>query len=229
MGQHHRLSPLQVGVAREDDICVCLRLREERGHEPDNVGLVTRHRVPQIKLQVQRHLVVPAAPGVDLAADRSHQLDEPPLDGHMDVLVLQRPRECAPFDLPADSRQPAEDRIPLLGGEHVDGPQHANVRLRPLDVEGGKHVVERDGSVQPLEQRVLARLEAAAPGLVGAAALRRGGTDVPAPGRPSAGVQICPWCLRAQTSTGRPHSWMKPLADSWLKVSPAPYVASLVT
>ena len=44
---------------------------------------------PQVELQVQCHLIVPAATGVDLAAHRPHQLGEPPLDGHVDVLVLR--------------------------------------------------------------------------------------------------------------------------------------------
>ena len=51
----------------------------------------------------------------------------------------------------------------------------------------------------------------------------------PAAGAPVAVVVTCrrdahylTRCLRAYTSTGRPHSWMKPLADSWLKVSPGP-------
>ena len=67
---------------------------------------------------------------------------------------------------PAIAVQTCQDLVALLGGQHADGGQHAHVRLRPLDVERRQHVVERDGRVQPLEQRGLLGLEPAAPGLL---------------------------------------------------------------
>ena len=88
VGQNDRLGPLQMGVAGEDDVLVRLRLGEQRRHEPDYQALVPGDGVPQIELEIQRHLIVPAAARVHLAAHRPHELGEPPLDGHVDVLVL---------------------------------------------------------------------------------------------------------------------------------------------
>ena len=132
MGHNDRLGSLQMGVTGEDDIRVRLGLGEKRRHEPECHALMPGDGAPQIELEVQRHLIVPAPPRVHLAAHRPHELYEPPLDGHVDVLVLHRPTEDALLDLAPDRGQSRQDRVSLLIAQHPDSAQHACMRPRPL-------------------------------------------------------------------------------------------------
>ncbi len=212
VGENDRLSPLQMRVAGEHRRLVTLGQSEECGHQVAHARLMAGYRRPKVQLKVEGDLVVSAASRVYLASDRPHQFGQAPLDGHMDVLVFQCPPERAPFDLARDGGQTRQQRIALLFAEDVDRRQHADMRLRPLDIEGGKHMIERDGGVQPLEQRVLAPGEPSTPQLVAAAtALSR--RHIP-PLACRSVTQRSPCRLRAQTSRGRPQRWMKPLADS---------------
>ncbi len=65
--------------------------------------------------EVGRHLVVAAAAGVELAADRAGDLRQPPLDGRVDVLVIRRDGERAGGELGPHCLQPGQQRVALLG------------------------------------------------------------------------------------------------------------------
>ena len=61
----------------------------------------------QVEAQVGHHLVVPAAPGVHLAARRADQLGQPPLVGRVDVLVAVLDGERPGLPLAAHLLEPA--------------------------------------------------------------------------------------------------------------------------
>ena len=158
VGQQHRLRPLQVGVAGHDDRLAPLGLRQQRGHERRQAVLVAGNGIPQIQMEIEDHLVVAAAAGVHLASHRPDDLGQTPLDGHVDVLVGQCPDERSPPPPPrAICAKPARIWSRSSAVEHADGGQHAHVRAATLDVERGQNVIERDGGMQPLEQRRLGR------------------------------------------------------------------------
>ena len=56
-------------------------------------------------------LVVARARGVQLAADRPDDLGQPPLDRHVDVLVVGRERERPAVELGLDALEPAQQRV----------------------------------------------------------------------------------------------------------------------
>jgi hypothetical protein len=152
--EHDRLGPLQMGVARKDRPLVTLRLRKKSRHQLVQACLMSGYRRSQVQLQVECDLVVAATTSVHLATHRSHQLDQPPLYGHVDVLILECPLERPALYLAGDSGQPGKDRISFGFTEHSDGSQHAHMSLRPLDIKGRKHMVEQDRRVQALEEQV---------------------------------------------------------------------------
>ncbi len=122
-------------------------------------------RIAEVQLQVERHLIVPAAAGVHLATHRADDLGQTPLDGHVDILVRQRPGEGAVEHLSGHPVQSLQDAIALLARQDADVCQHAHVSARAGDVEGRQNVVERDGSIEALEKGCRGGRETAAQGL----------------------------------------------------------------
>ena len=107
VGQKHRLRSLEVGVAGHDQRPSRFRLLQKSAHEFHQPLLVSGDRRPQIEVQIESHLVVAAAPGVNFPGHRARDLGQSPLDGHVDILVLEPPREDALPDLLRDLGQRA--------------------------------------------------------------------------------------------------------------------------
>ena len=105
------LRPLQVRVAGRRPVAVRLGLRHQRLHQ----ALEQRDRARGVGAdeqgQVGGHLVVARAGRVELAAERADQLGQPPLDRHVDVLVVLAELEGALLELPADPVEPLGDLL----------------------------------------------------------------------------------------------------------------------
>jgi hypothetical protein len=74
------------------------------------------------------HLVVARAGGVELAAHGTDELGEPPLDGHVDVLVVVRHDEAVALDLLAHRLEPALDLLDVVVADDAAAREHARVR-----------------------------------------------------------------------------------------------------
>lgn len=89
MGEGGRLGPLEVGVAGHDGVQVALGLAEKGflqvQQHPHNDGNLFLDK----EAEVQGHLVIPAAGGVQPLARVPDALGEDGLDIHVDILVLQ--------------------------------------------------------------------------------------------------------------------------------------------
>ena len=105
-------------------------LIEEGAHEGRQPLLVDGHGCPQIELQVEGHLVVAAAPGVDLSGHRPRYLGQSSLDGHVDVLVLEPPREDTRLHFAGDLGERAEKLVTLTLSDH---PIAASMRTWAMD------------------------------------------------------------------------------------------------
>ena len=110
---------------------------------------------------VGRDLVVARARGVQLAADRPGELGEPPLDRHVDVLVV-RPRTgtCPSRELGLDRVEAGEQRVAVGGGDDALRREHAGVGAGLRDVVRPQAAVEGQRGVERLEGGVLGLGEA---------------------------------------------------------------------
>ena len=105
------LGALQVGVARHRPVLVA------RGelHEHALERLQLLERLQRVRAREHRHvrrdLVVARAGGVEPAADGADDLRQPPLDRHVDVLVVLEERERAALELLLHPLEPAQQRV----------------------------------------------------------------------------------------------------------------------
>src|SRR5262249_34107338 len=144
--------------------------------------------------------------GVELAAERTDQLCQPPLDRHVDVLVLAPEAEAPGGELALDRSEAALDAPALAAREEVRTHERAHVRDAPRDVVRPELALDGQGRREGLDRRGGRLGEAAGPG-------RAGGRR---PGAPAAGAHPPP--ARRSTSARmrslRPDSRMKPAASA---------------
>ena len=144
MRQVHRLRPLQVCVAGNEDVAV----RPGHGQQrPLGAGdFFTEYAAGKLEPQphVGRDLVVPAPRGVELGRS-GHALRQRLLDVHVNVLELGVPGKLARRDLGVDGIEPGVDGIAFLGSDEADVREHGRVGLAAGDVKRRQAAVERDG------------------------------------------------------------------------------------
>jgi hypothetical protein len=134
MGQHDGLGWLEMGIARDQGVLVLVGPPDEDPLQRSQAFHQLAGRSPAPQAQVEGHLVVAAASGVEPLSGLSRQLGQPPLDRHMDVLVASLNREIALGEL-----------APHLGQASLDGPQLLGFKKAGLCQSAG--VCPRSGYV----------------------------------------------------------------------------------
>src|SRR4029453_18354194 len=89
-------------VSGHHGVGLLLRESEESVHEPGNRRADLVDGVAYVQAQIQCELIVAAGRGVQLAANRSHQLDEPALDRHVDVFIRRYGAKVSAIELGAN-------------------------------------------------------------------------------------------------------------------------------
>ena len=141
MGQQHGLGPLQVGVAGQVHVGgVGGPLGQRLLQRHDVVGH-PHEGAPAPQAQVGRHLVVAAAPGVQLGPDVAGQLGDPALDGRVDVLVAGGVDEDAGGELLLDQIERIDERAHLAVAQDSDLAQPLHVGARADQVVEGQDLV----------------------------------------------------------------------------------------
>ncbi len=92
--------------------------------------------------------------------DRPRELGQPPLDRHVDVLVVGVEGEAALLQLGGHPVEPGEQRVAILRADDPAGGEHPGVGARLGDVLRPQPPVEPDRGVQALEVGVLGLAEA---------------------------------------------------------------------
>ena len=143
-------------VVREVDGLRALEVRVA-GHRPVEVALGDRDEdvcrscrrsiVPQrVRAGEHRHvggdLVVARARRVQLAADGADDLGQPPLDGHVDVLVVRRGRRTRGCRALGHAVEAGVQRVAVAIADDPGGREHRRVGARLLDVVRGEPPVE---------------------------------------------------------------------------------------
>jgi hypothetical protein len=155
VGQVDRLGALEVGVAGHRPVQVAIGELHERALDP----LQPLERPQRVRAREHRHvgrdLVVARPRGVELAPDRAGDLGQPPLDRHVDVLVVLQEPELARLELLLDPVEAVEQLVAVGRGDDAGLRQHLRVRARLLDVVRPQPPVEPDRGVELLEDRIL--------------------------------------------------------------------------
>ena len=114
---------------------------------------------------VRRHLVIPAAPRVQLARDRANGLGQPALDEGVNVFV-----GCAgergvgvALDFVMDAPEPCHDLVPLFPGQQPRRRDPVRPGNRARDVRLPQPPVERQRRVEPRHVGIHLAGEAATP------------------------------------------------------------------
>ena len=136
---------------------------------------------PHVEAEIERDLVVAAAPRVQLGAGRARDLGDAALDRGVDVLVGRGERERAFVQLQLDAVERGEDDRPLLVGEEPDVREHRDVGARADEVVGREPAVERqaDREGEQLVGRTFA--EPAVPERLAGAYAAPSSTSLPGP------------------------------------------------
>ena len=164
VGEQHGLGTLQMGVARQDERAMpfgepgepLLQTREQLAERPDFVAQKEPH--------VQQHLVVAAAGGVQLAADRADLFGQPALDGHVDVLVRGQKGKVSAGELALDGLQALENLFAFGAGDDLLFDQHPAVGAAAPHVVRRQTPVHRQRGSERLHARVGRGREPTGPG-----------------------------------------------------------------
>ena len=195
----HRLGPLPVGVGGEDDLPVGLgagsKQREQLGEPGQHVGAPFADE----EAEVQRHLVVPRAGGVEEAGDLAQPARQLGLHRHVHVL-LARGHEDPGLGVSPQGHQAIVDGAGRLGRDDALPGQHGQVGHRADQVLAQQRPVllQRAGEGQHLGQ------QARSSGGVGL------GDQAPPPWR------------RLYSWSWSPSKLMKPSAARWSNLSSRP-------
>ncbi len=104
LGKGDGLRPLEMGVAGHDGVLVLLRLSAEDRLQLQQLPHDDGDLLPDIHAEVQRHLVVAAAGGVQALARVADPRGEQGLDVHVDVLVVGGEFHLPRFDVCQNDR-----------------------------------------------------------------------------------------------------------------------------
>ena len=142
------LGPLQMGITWHDGAGMRQGLVAQ---DPDQIAQLTpqgRHRPPQVQADVQRHLVVAAAPGVQALARVPDAGGQLALDEGVDVLRLRVDDECPRAQVGGDARQSIPDGLPVGGGEDPLLRQHGGVGHAARDILLRHSAVKGNGGIE---------------------------------------------------------------------------------
>ena len=157
------LGTLEVGIAGHDSVCIPLRLlhqhRFQLEQHVDDLGNFGADVHPE----VHRHLVVPAAAGVEPLAGGPQPLGQQGLDIHMDVLVVLGELHLTRLHIGKDRPKAVHNGSRLLSADDALLPQHGGVGDRAGNVLPVHPGVKADGGIEVVDQRISLFVEASAP------------------------------------------------------------------
>ena len=131
-----------MGVARQQDVLVLFALALEQAEEGQDFVPEAAQLVPEVKFDIDQHLVVAAAAGVNLLAEVAELAGEEEFDLGVNVFHVILQHKGARRDAGGDFVQSAQQNLQLVGIQQADAFQHRNVGLRALHIVGCEPQVE---------------------------------------------------------------------------------------
>ena len=154
VGEENGLRPLQVGIAGHDGGLILLRLVQngiDKGF--DQLGDFV-HLAAQVHPQIQGHLVVPGAGGVELLAHISQALGQHLLHKHMDILAGKVKFQRAGIQVVQNSLQAVDEGIGFLLGDNLFRTQHCSMGHRAGDILLIHLAVKANGGIEIIRNAV---------------------------------------------------------------------------
>ena len=157
------LGPLEVGVARHDGGGMRLRFAAEHPDELPELILQAGHRVSKGQAEIQRHLVIPAAAGVQPLARIPDPGSQLPFHKGVDILGVRIDFERSRGEVGRDGGKALPNLLSILCREDALLLEHGGVGHAPGDILLSHAAVEGDGGIEIVGFLVDILLEPAGP------------------------------------------------------------------
>ena len=154
LGKGDGLGPLEVGVAGHDGGLVLLGLAAEHRLQLQELLHDDGDLLPDVHPEVQGHLVVPGAAGVEALSRVPDPLREEGLHIHVDILVVGGEFHLSCLDISQDGLESRHDGLCVGGGDDARGPQHLGVGHGAGDILLVEPLVKLDGGVEVVDKGV---------------------------------------------------------------------------
>ena len=154
VAEGHRLGPLQVGVAGHDIVGALGGLVADGPDQFFDLALDVGGSFPQVEAQIQRHLVVAAAAGVQPLARIPHPGGEGLFYEGVDILGGGVDLQRAAVQIIQDAVQAPVDVLYVLFRDDALPSQHGGVDQAALDILLDHPRVEADGGVEVIDAAV---------------------------------------------------------------------------
>ena len=150
----HRLRTLQVGVARHHGFgvlfCGAHQCHGKPVYQTPHLGDL----IPQVQAQVQRHLIVSGAGGVQTLPHIAVALGQLCLHEHVNILGVGVKLQLAAVQICQNLFQPLNDEAAVLLGNNAAVTQHRGVGNAALNVMTVHPCVKCDGGVEGVHARI---------------------------------------------------------------------------
>ena len=154
LGKGDGLGPLEMGVAGHDGGLVLSGLAAEHRLQLQELAHDDGDLFPDVHPEVQGHLVVPGAAGVEALSGVSDAGGEEGLHIHMDILVVGGEFHLPRLDVGEDGLEALHDGLRVGGGDDARGPQHLGMGHGAGDVLLVEPLVKLDGGVEVVDKGV---------------------------------------------------------------------------
>ena len=145
MAEGHGLGTLQMGVAGHDVPGALFGLVAQHGDQFFDLALDMPAGFPQIQADVQRHLVVAAAAGVQPLTGIAHAGGEGLLHKGVYILGVGVNFQCTAVQILQDRVQPLVNIVHILLGDNPLTAQHGRVYQAALDILLNHPRIKADG------------------------------------------------------------------------------------
>ncbi|MNQ92837.1 hypothetical protein D3C85_1082750 [compost metagenome] len=132
--EQDRLRTLQMRIPRDNRIEISLRFLKQGFLQLDQQAHELHHTLAQVEMHIRCHLIVAAAARVQLAADRTDQVDQGFLDIHMNIFILNRVLQLAAANHALHLQQAVFDFLHVFRRQDTAFAQHRHMRQAAFDI-----------------------------------------------------------------------------------------------
>ena len=148
LGKGDGLGPLEMGIAGHHRLLVLLGLVDDGLLQVQDLSLDGRDLMAQVEPQIHRHLVIPAAGGMEPLAGIADLSGEKALHIHVDILVVLRQLRLTGFDVLEHLLESRRNGRRILPGDDALLGQHGGVGQGAHNVLLVHPAVKLDGGIE---------------------------------------------------------------------------------